>query len=223
MRPVFLILLALCLYRPPTSLSSTSHECPRDMVLARAGVCIDRYEWPNQRGQKPLLAVSGIAETEDLEAERVLDAERLCASVGKRVCYDDEWRDACKGPHAARFPFGSTLPEFVPGDGSGLCNYDKLYRGPVDERKVFLRDEHELERLNQSEPAGARPECTSAAGAVDMMGNAEEWVRRRDGSYALAGRYWSEPWSCNSLAVGHAPNWHYYQSGVRCCLDLEDK
>lgn len=218
----FLILLGVCA-QLPASLSTTRASCPDDMVQARRGVCIDRYEWPNRKGSKPLLAASAVAETEDLEADRVLDAERLCASVHKRVCWDDEWQTACKGPRGGRFPFGNRLPKFVPGKQTGLCNYDKVYRGPVDERKIFLRDRHELERLDQSEPAGSRATCTSGSGAEDMMGNAEEWVRRRDGGYALAGRYWAEPWSCNSLAVGHAPNWHYYQSGFRCCLDLEDK
>lgn len=220
MRMTFLLIVFLLCGASLSSGVGAESRCPRDMVRALHGVCIDRYEWPNRRGEKPLIAASAVAETEDLEQGRVLDAERLCSSVGKRICYDDEWRAACLGPGGTKYPFGKSVPNFVPGTHSGLCNYDKLYRGPVDERKVFLRDETELSRLDQSEPAGSRPSCTSGVGAVDMMGSVEEWVKRRDGSYALAGRYWSEPWSCNSLAVGHAPNWHYYQSGFRCCLDL---
>lgn len=197
-------------------------RCPSDMVPIGQLRCIDRYEWPNIAGEKPLIAASAIAESEDVAAGLVMDGEQLCASVGKRLCYDDEWIRACEGPGGTKYPFGEKVPKFAPGDGSGLCNYDKRFRA-VDERKVFLRDRKELRRLDQSEAAGSREHCISAVGAYDMMGSVEEWVRLREGGYALAGRYWAEPWACHSLAREHAPNWHYYESGVRCCLDLKGK
>lgn len=193
--------------------------CPDDMVrVGERSVCIDRYEWPNLPGKKPLLAASAVAESADLEAGIVMDAERLCHSVDKRLCTDSEWVSACLGPGGAKYPFGSKVPRFTPGDGSGLCNYDKRFRD-VDEYKVMVRDPEELQRLDQSEPAGSRPYCVSDSGAVDMMGSAEEWVRTADG-YALAGRFWAEPWACYSMSHRHAPDWHYYQSGFRCCVDL---
>lgn len=213
MRKGVLLVLPLVSGAPPLA------RCPSDMVLAADGVCIDRYEWPNIAGQKPLLAASATPEREDLAAGIVMDAERLCQGVGKRLCSEHEWVSACLGPGGSRYPFGSRVPRFIPGRGAGLCNYDKLYR-EVDEYKIMVRDPVELQRLDQSEPAGSRDTCISASGAMDMMGSAEEWVRAQDG-YALAGRFWAEPWSCYSMARGHAPNWHYYQSGFRCCLDLE--
>lgn len=197
-------------------LGGTESRCPSDMVPLRGRVCIDRYEWPNLPGERPLIAASAIAKAEDLKSGIVMDGERLCLSVGKRLCYEDEWVDGCLGPGGAKFPFGAELPDFVPGENTGLCNYDKRFR-LVDERKVELRDPGELDRLDQSEPAGSRPDCVSAAGAYDMMGSVEEWVRTRDGSYALAGRYWAEAWACYSVSRAHAPNWHYYESGFRCC------
>ena len=201
------------------TLGSDFGECPADMVQVSDTVCIDRFEWPNRKGQRPLIAASAVAETEDLEAGLIMDGERLCKQRNKRLCYVDEWVSACLGPEDAKFPFGNTLPRYAPGDNSGLCNYDKRFRN-VDEYKVFKRDRDELSRLNQSEPSGSRQSCVSSSGAYDMMGNVEEWVRTRSGSYALAGRFWAEPWSCYSLSYLHAPNWHYYQSGFRCCLDI---
>lgn len=189
------------------------------MVRLTETVCIDRFEWPNREGSKPLVAASAIAETEDEQAGIVMDGENLCAQRGKRLCFADEWIAGCVGPSDSRYPFGHKLPRFTPGDGTGLCNYDKRFRD-VDEYKVFRRDPKELQRLNQSEPSGARDTCVSHVGAYDMMGNVEEWVRTRSGGYALAGRFWAEPWSCYSLSHLHAPNWHYYQSGFRCCVDL---
>lgn len=214
MRHLLPLCFALCLLGGAPSL-----RCPPDMVRLERS-CIDRYEWPNVEGEKPLLAASAVPETEDIQAGIVMDGESLCASVGKRLCYEDEWVSACEGVGGTKYPFGSKVPRYTPGDNTGLCNYDKRFRD-VDERKVFLRDDNELKRLDQSEPAGSRPACISAVGAVDMMGSAEEWVRTRDGGYVLAGRFWAEPWACHSMARTHAPNWHYYESGFRCCIDLK--
>ena len=197
-------------------------SCPSGMVPSGMGrSCIDRYEWPNRRGVKPLVGVSGVPEQEDLAAGRVMDAQRLCASVGKRVCLRDEWIAACRGEAYSKYPFGNEVPRYNPEDQNGLCNYDKWYRSP-DEYKVATRDPHEMRRLDQSDPAGKRETCRSASGAYDMMGNAEEWVRcpgLGEQGWCLMGRYWSSPQACGYTITKHSPKWHYYESGFRCCKD----
>lgn len=206
------------------TLTADPRPCPSDMVLAKPGVCIDRYEWPNKPGVRPMLGASGLPEEHDVKAGRVMDAQRLCASVGKRVCHADEWVAACEGRNEAKYPFGDELPEFVPGEGKGLCNYDKYFIGP-DENKVWSRDPKEMKRLDQSEPVGNRKTCMSASGAFDMIGNAEEWVRCDHGEYGwcLASRFWAEPVSCHNLIVTHAPRWHYYSTGFRCCKEIKKR
>lgn len=194
--------------------------CPPHMVLATQSVCIDQYEWPGIPGRRPQLGLSGIAEPQDLSAGRVLDAERLCASVGKRVCTADEWTSACLGPERAAYPWGPRLPRFTPGDGSGICNYDRRFRAP-DEQLVHRRDREHLAWLDQSEPVGTRRACRSEVGAYDMIGNAEEWVRCSWGveGWCLAGRFWAEPRACTAMVPSHSPRWHYYNTSFRCCQD----
>lgn len=199
--------------------------CPKGMVPVphHPTVCIDQFEWPNRPGRRPLLGVSGVPEPQDRAAGRVMDAEALCASIGKRVCHAGEWVDACRGTGGAPYPWGAKVPRYTPGQGGGVCNYDKRFLAP-DEYLVHRRDPAEMKRLDQSEPAGSRPECRSASGAYDMTGNAEEWVRcawGREG-WCLAGRFWAEPRACTAMVPNHSPRWHYYAVGHRCCLDLEE-
>lgn len=209
--------------------------CPEDMVpVLEIGTCIDRYEWPNKQGVKPLVGVSAVASKYDRERGITMDAWTLCASVGKRMCTMEEWVSACRGPRSSDYPFGSRLPDQLRTlDSQTPCNYAKQYREP-DERLVFMRDSAEFARLDQSEPSGSRPKCKSRSGAYDMMGNVEEWIicpdwMTRNGAnceiidgkkicFCLAGRYWSEPVKCHKMAAGHQASWYYYETGHRCCL-----
>ncbi len=73
--------------------------CPDDMVYVEIGdadFCIDRYEWPNQKGIKPHAFVS------------LFQAQDSCFSVGKRLCTSEEWMMACAGPYAYTYPYGNT-------------------------------------------------------------------------------------------------------------------
>lgn len=201
--------------------SSPKTLCPDDMIVARPGVCIDRYEWPNKKGEKPRLAQSGTP----FEAGPIDDAETACAASGKRTCTRREWIAACQGPEGSKLPYGATYQ-------AGKCNVDKQWRS-VNPVKVAQRNPKELARLDQSEPAGSRDECVSSSGAADMVGNAEEWVRCDQGQedyrgehgsrWCLVGGYWADSRSsCTYVVTKHVPEWHYYQTGFRCCLDMEE-
>jgi hypothetical protein len=76
---------------------SYGQECPADMVLAKPGVCIDKYEWPGIPGQRPMLAVSGLPEADG----SVEDAEGICMARGMRICQLAEWVSACRGPNGS--------------------------------------------------------------------------------------------------------------------------
>lgn len=186
-------------------------QCPSDMVLAKPGVCIDKYEWPGIPDQRPSLAVSGLPEADG----PIVDAEGSCLASGKRSCRLDEWVAACRGVDGARYPYGARYD-------AEACNTNKLWR-TFDNKKVWTRDSDELRRLDQSAPVGSFPRCVSAAGAYDMVGNAEEWVRCDEGKFGwcLAGGYWAHPQSCTEAIVIHSPYWHLYETGFRCCKDVE--
>lgn len=209
MRKVLLLVCACLLLAP-----AQKGLCPDDMVVARPGVCIDRYEYPNKAGVRPRIAMSGLVE----ENGPVHDAWTLCALQGKRTCTRKEWIAACRGPGDSNLPYGGKKPQ------PGKCNTEKLWRD-VDQRKVAQRNEKELARLDQSAPAGSFEGCVSPSGAYDMVGNADEWVRCNAGieGWCLVGGYWSDVRSsCAHVIVKHAPDWHYYETGTRCCLDMEE-
>ena len=198
--------------------SSAGPECPRDMVLATRGVCIDRYEWPNEKGVRPLVGATALPTDYDARAGRVLDADTLCKKVNKRVCTRDEWVSACLYRDSV-WPDGKRPEQ---GSRPLRCNNDKGWR-TVDENKVHSRSPREFRRLDGRDPAGSRRGCLSDSGAFDMVGNTEEWVRCKEGRFGwcLMGRFWSDPQSCSHTVTVHSPYWHYYETGFRCCLDLE--
>lgn len=191
--------------------SSQPASCPDDMVIAKEGVCIDRYEWPNKAGVKPFVHASGTEEYKTSNDE-IRDADLLCAVQGKRACTKDEWQHAC----GDKYPYGDTFDPTA-------CNTEKRFRA-IDEAKVDRYDAKELERLDQSSPSGQYEKCRSPSGAYDMVGNAEEWVRCNEGLYGwcLMGRYWGERGSCKFVVTKHHPRWHFYETGFRCCSAMED-
>jgi formylglycine-generating enzyme required for sulfatase activity len=52
----------------------------------RARFCIDRFEYPNVEGARPVAGVS------------FEEAQRACAAEDKRLCTVREWETACEGP-----------------------------------------------------------------------------------------------------------------------------
>lgn len=184
-------------------------RCPLDMVSTGVGTCIDRLEWRRPDG-RPLVGASGLPEP---DAREDLSADTACRSIGKRVCEREEWAAACSA--GEKYPYGE---RYTPG----VCNDARRWK-TVDEARVAHRDPRELDRLDGSDLAGSHPECRSPSGAMDMVGNVEEWVRCREGKYGwcLVGGYWASRGarSCASAILTHAPRWHYYQTGFRCCSD----
>jgi len=174
--------------------------------------CIDRYEYPNQRGEKPAVAM-----TWD-------EARDLCAADGKRLCAAEEWTLACEGPNHLPYPYGNVRD-------SEACNFDKPYIVPNDAafRNPATRDA-EIERIDQSEPSGSRERCASEYGVYDMTGNVDEWVINDHGSVegpefqsGLKGGYWGPVRNrCRPMTTDHN-HWHSgYQIGFRCCKDTTD-
>ena len=195
--------------------AAVGQACPSGMVAVTSSVCIDKYEWIGFNmtpPARPFMAFSGKPEPDG--SPFVHDAEATCQMQQKRVCTLQEWQAACRGPGASKYPYGDTYDP-------GACNTNKTWRS-FDEVKVWRRDEAELRKLDQSDPVGFNRRCISAAGAYDMIGNAEEWVRCDHGKYGwcLAGGFWAHPQTCNDAIIVHSPYWHFYQTSFRCCADL---
>lgn len=192
---------------PAPAPAPAPRACPEDMVRVES-FCIDLYEFPNREGEAPQVMVDA------------LEAEAACASAGKRLCWRDEWERACSGPGRSAYPYGSAHV-------AGACNSDKKWLGR-DESKLNTWPSDsargEVARVWQGEPSGSRPGCSSADGVRDLVGNVEEWTRRRDGSgpfgHAIKGGFWAREVGCGYAIESHADKFRYYEVGFRCCRPL---
>ncbi|NOZ85095.1 MAG: SUMF1/EgtB/PvdO family nonheme iron enzyme [Deltaproteobacteria bacterium] len=191
-------------------------KCPRGMVMIPAGpflmgsspgdpmrnfgekantkielpaYCIDYYEYPNGRGLKPRVNVSWYT------------ASKLCARRGKRLCTEEEWEKACKGPGNKKYPYGN---RFEPN-------------------KCDNEDENGEDR--DLSPSGTFRKCRSGYGVFDMSGNASEWtsglwsstIKDRVQKGGSADR---PDWAVRCASrENHAPSSKGPLAGFRCCAD----
>lgn len=210
---------------PPTSAPAASSSAPAapgprarcpDGMVDTSKVCIDRFEAPNRKGEKPILLVSAT------------EAEAWCKERDKRLCTEAEWRRSCAGAEGRAFPYGERHEKHA-------CNDDKSYRVPSWAALAKHPDPAarvEAERLDQSEPAGDRPRCTTPEGVHDLVANAAEWVRRTDDHpnghpHVVMGCSWTKCYrpphtpTCDYVNYNHPSGWRSYEIGFRCCRDRD--
>jgi len=175
----------------------------------RQRFCIDRYEYPSQKGAHPPVHVSAF------------DAAAMCREKGKRLCFESEWTAACEGPDKLPFPAGY--------ERSGeICNINNRYISPslkkLSSGNAQVRD-RELRRLDQSVPSGSKERCRSGFGVYDLTGNFDEWVfseweRGRSEWAGLKGGAWGYVRNaCRPITTSHVPQFIYYFVSFRCCQD----
>jgi hypothetical protein len=150
--------------------------CPDGMAHVES-YCIDAYESPGQ-GRMPEVGMT------------LAMAENACSDRGARLCTDDEWERACRGPSGRSFPYGSAYRK-------GRCNT------PEDDRAEIGA-------------TGSFPDCNSDEDVYDMSGNVAEWVvsgRARGGSAR------DETDGRCSRRRRSRPERAYDDVGYRCCAD----
>lgn len=156
-------------------------DTPHNMVKI-GNFYIDKYEFPNKIGEYPVTNVTWH------------EAKTLCESVGKRLCTDEEWVRACRGPQGLRYPYGAVY------DGS-KCNSESQVDAPM--------------RIGETPRT-----CVSGYGVYDLNGNVWEWVGvSLEDDVMVRGGAWSSE-SCAECALKMWVNAPYIQSvrgGFRCC------
>jgi formylglycine-generating enzyme len=176
--------------------------------------CIDRYEYPNEKGGHPPVMVS------------FYDGSGLCAEKDKRLCYESEWTAACEGPEEKPFPYGWER-------SAEACNFDNAWVDP-SLKKIYSPDPSisgpELKRLDRSVPSGSKPKCVSDYGVFDLTGNVDEWTladhdrpKEKGRFSALKGGAWGHVRNaCRPVTTSHEPEFRYYFVSFRCCKDVTD-
>ncbi len=188
---------------------STVVECKDDKPRRKMRYCMDRYEWPNKKGEIPYTLTSWE------------DAARMCNAVGKRLCTQSEFNFACEGeemrPHATGFERDDKK-----------CNIDKPWHKrrknmlPRVQCEASPTCKAEMDRLDGREPSGSREECVSPFGVYDMNGNVNEWVsmpwKSPGKRSAVKGGWWGPVRNrCRPIVQSHGETYIGYEVGFRCC------
>lgn len=172
--------------------------------------CIDRFEYPNVKGQYALIYASWY------------EAEEMCDQQGKRLCSEDEWTFACEGEEAKPYPYGDGYVR-----DPSKCITDQMWL-PYNETAMLPREGeaagNEMDRLWRGKKSGEQTACRSTFGVYDMTGNIDEWtrsVRPGERPSILKGGYWGPVRTrCRPTTRSHDQNHMFYQQGFRCCTDL---
>jgi hypothetical protein len=185
--------------------------------------CIDEYEYPNKKGERPRVMFN------------FLRAQHLCAAEGKRVCTETEWTMACEGPEYKPYPYGYVRdPKACHGDREyvepRVVGHDKKGRAffafASKDRAVA---EPELERLWQGVESGSQPKCVSDYGVWDMPGNADELAASEtpEPTSKYDNVTTGGPWlngvrnQCRPKIYTHNEGFAYYYLSTRCCAEAD--
>lgn len=173
-----------------------------------------------------------------------IEAAAACGLAGKRLCRAKEWYRACAGEGRRRMPYGKDEVRGKCNTGKGHVLTQ------VFGKRVFLtKDSHYNNPKVNQEPGflaltGAHDACKSPEGAFDLVGNLHEWVADDvssalpkeipleygehrlgpRGSGVFMGGYYSSKREhgrgCAYTTATHAPDYHDYSTGFRCCRDV---
>jgi formylglycine-generating enzyme required for sulfatase activity len=205
--------------------------CPRNMALVGAS-CVDRFEGSllevHEDGTETPFSpyappnghrVRAVSRPDVVPQAHIsmIEAKRACSASGKRLCRADEWKAACKGPDATRYPYGNTRVAHACVDTDRTAPMTVLHSGAHTGKT--MNDPRANQQENTVEHTGKLASCTNGYGVHDMVGNVHEWTD--DGSFR--GGYYLDTKlngeGCSYRTTAHAPAYYDYSTGFRCCAD----
>jgi formylglycine-generating enzyme len=209
----------------------TPRPCPDDMAHVGAS-CVDRYEASlveiHDDGTEATFSpyaspashrVRAVSRPDVVPQAHIsmIEAKRACAASNKRLCRGDEWKAACKGPEATRFPYGNTRIPNACVDTARTSPMVVLFGGERSERT--MNDPRANQIDNTVAKTGAADRCTNGYGVHDMVGNVHEWTDDASfrGGYYLDTKVNGD--GCDYRTTAHAPSYYDYSTGFRCCAD----
>ena len=181
----------------------------KDLPVDNVHMCIDRFEYPNKKGEYPVVMLNWY------------EADNACKAQSKRLCSENEWTFACEGEETLPYPTGYKRD-------AESCVIDRPWY-KWDDSALGVRNSErawrELDRLYQAMPSGASPRCKSPFGVHDMTGNVDEWTRTSvpgERPSVLKGGYWGPVRTrCRPATKVHDQTHTFYQQGFRCCSDAK--
>lgn len=163
---------------------------------AVAAFCIDRYEYPNQKGVKPRTQVSWA------------EAVRLCDDVGKRLCREDEWELACSNGQDWEYVYGPEREADRCNTGQTMGDLASIapagsYPECVNQWGVYDLNGNVSEWVAQTE--------SDLGGTNGVVRGGTAWATEE---------YGQSCWSRHSHPINDNS---YGDDGLRCCLDARSE
>ena len=226
----------LPLVNPVPMLGSGEDGCPSGMVMVE-DFCVDRYEaalvemvgggvlQPWSPYAHPVDVVVMAVSAPDLVPQGYItqwQAEEACVLAGKRLCTNEEWLSACRGPETNLYPYG---PEWV----DGACNDHRACHPVVqyfESAADWIWSELGHPCINQLSgglaSGGEYGGCVTDEGIHDMVGNLHEWTSDPSGTFR--GGFYVDtvlngPGCLYATTAHNIYHWDY-STGFRCCADL---
>jgi sulfatase modifying factor 1 len=167
------------------SMSGHDDEQPQRQVYLD-GFQIDRFEVTNAQYRRFALATGARTPQnwygldippgqDDLPVIGVSweEASAYCDWVSKRLPSEAEWEKACGGPAGFVYPWGN---EWEAGLANTGLDQSSQWPDTVEDIWLLLDPAAVGTGYPQPQPVGSYPQGASAYGALDMSGNAAEWV-----------------------------------------------
>ncbi len=205
--------------------SSGPLECPAGMVPVESAFCIDIYEASRPDATE---RSAGTDESQATSRPGVIPwqvssganavAQAACEAAGKRLCSENEWRIACRGPQDTAYAYGDA---YEPATCNGIDTFCDCQEGPCASHDPcpYPHCFHDCRAYTRFHllPTGDLPDCTNGYGVYDINGNVWEHVLDGDDTRIRGGAF-----NCSDSQQLHRcdyipGDWRPSAKGFRCC------